>query len=72
MRITSIVLKTVFFHDENYNYKPSAQQYDYLFAWFPEIFTDGEKKIKKNWRRLLHGKNITKKSLMCQTKRNKT
>lgn len=60
MRITRLVLKTVIFHDENNDYKLSAQQYDYLFAWFPEIFTDGEKKIKKNWRKLLRAKNLTR------------
>lgn len=44
MRITRLVLKTVIFHDENNDYKLSAQQYDYLFAWFPDFLQMAKRK----------------------------
>ena len=60
MKINSLVLKKVILFDENYHFTPSAQQIDYLYAWFPEIFSNGEKDLKKNWRKLLYGKHLSK------------
>lgn len=60
MTISSRVLKTLILFDENFHFTPSAQQIDYLFAWFPEIFSNGEKSLKKNWRMMLYGKHLTK------------
>ena len=40
MIINRKLLKSVILYDENFHFTPSAQQIDYLYVWFPEIFTE--------------------------------
>lgn len=58
MIINRRLLKSVILYDENFHFTPSAQQIDYLYVWFPEIFTEG-KHLKRNWMVLLKGKFIS-------------